>query len=203
MPKRPAARLIDSLLQGLRWCVSARVLGTLCAFAWGWAASTPHAAQPVTFDGLVVRVVDGDTFDVAVTAGGRRRIRIGGIDAPEMDQPYGRLSATHLRRLALRRPVTVQAIKRDQNGRWIGHAWIAAPEDCPEALGRCPRRLDLGLAQVSAGLAWHYKHYASEQTPGTRTRYASEEREARARRAGVWATRGPMPPWEWRQRRSR
>lgn len=163
----------------------------------------PREAPAGTIDGLVVRVVDGDTFDVAVSTGSRRRIRIGGIDAPEMDQPHGRLSAAHLRRLALRRPVTVQTINRDQNGRWIGHAWIAAPKDCPEALARCPRRLDLGLAQVSAGLAWHYKHYAAEQDPASRVHYASEERGARARRAGLWVTRSPLPPWEWRHRRSR
>ena len=64
----------------------------------------------------------------------------------------------------------------------------------------CPKTLDVGLAQITVGLAWHYKRYAPEQSEEDREHYAFAEEEARARRAGLWREREPVPPWEWRAR---
>jgi len=66
----------------------------------------------------------------------------------------------------------------------------------------CPKTLDAGLAQFTAGLAWHHKQYAQEQTPEVRERYASAELDARARRAGL-SDPNPVPPWEWRHMKPR
>ena len=55
----------------------------------------------------------------------------------------------------------------------------------------CPKTLDAGLAQITAGLAWHHKQYAQEQTPEERERYASAKLAARARRAGLWSDPNP------------
>jgi endonuclease YncB( thermonuclease family) len=60
---------------------------------------------------------------------------------------------------------------------------------------------DVGLAQVSAGLAWHYKAYQHEQTPEERTDYSRAENEARVSRLGLWAEPKPVPPSEWRRTR--
>ena len=59
---------------------------------------------------------------------------------------------------------------------------------------------DLGLLQVQAGLAWHFLRYAADQHPDERIAYARAEREARARRAGLWRDTAPVPPWQHRQR---
>jgi hypothetical protein len=38
--------------------------------------------------------------------------------------------------------------------------------------------LDVNLAQITVGLAWHYKKYAKDQTGEDRERYAFAEDEA-------------------------
>ena len=74
--------------------------------------------------------------------------------------------------------------------------WVQ-PLDCP----RCGKTLELGLAQISVGLAWWYRRYADEQSAGDGGRYKSEEEEARLRKRGLWADEAPVPPWELRKGR--
>jgi endonuclease YncB( thermonuclease family) len=59
---------------------------------------------------------------------------------------------------------------------------------------------DVGLAQVRAGLAWHFKRYAKEQSPLDRALYADAEMDARRRRVGLWAEPAPVAPWDFRSR---
>ena len=65
----------------------------------------------------------------------------------------------------------------------------------------CAKTVDAGLAQLSAGLAWHYKQYAKEQPRTERERYAAAETEAHLKRLGLWADPHPTAPWEWRRPR--
>ena len=58
--------------------------------------------------------------------------------------------------------------------------------------------LDVGLAQITQGLAWHYKAYAREQTAEDRARCADAEVVAKAKRVGLWGEKAPVAPWEWR-----
>ncbi len=62
----------------------------------------------------------------------------------------------------------------------------------------CPKTLDAGLAQLTVGLAWHYRQYAHEQDPQQRGQYEFAEIEARAKRAGLWRDPRAVPPWDWR-----
>jgi endonuclease YncB( thermonuclease family) len=53
---------------------------------------------------------------------------------------------------------------------------------------KTPRRWtfleDVNLGQIEAGLAWHYKEYAREQSAEDRKRYAEAEIEARGAQCG-------------------
>ena len=90
--------------------------------------------------------------------------------------------------------------KPDRYGRLVGKVWAVLPDArCQHAA--CPKTLDVGLTQISQGLAWHYKKYAHEQSEEDRERYAFAELEARARRAGLWRDPAPVAPWEWRRSR--
>ena len=51
---------------------------------------------------------------------------------------------------------------------------MGQPLDCPS----CGKTLDVGLAQISVGLAWWFSRYADEQSPEDRGRYRTEEEEA-------------------------
>jgi micrococcal nuclease len=69
-----------------RWLALLTVLlATAVAYGWrGQPAERPPAPQVATaLHGRVVRVVDGDTVDVQLPSG-KRRVRLIGIDTPEM-----------------------------------------------------------------------------------------------------------------------
>ncbi len=61
-------------------------------------------------------------------------------------------------------------------------------------------KIDTGLEQVKAGLAWHYKYYQREQSEEDRRLYSEAELEARVIQIGLWEDVEPMAPWEWRRR---
>lgn len=155
----------------------------------------PCAVFADTLTGRVVGIADGDTITVLDAVRQQHRIRVAGIDAPEKAQPFGQRSKENLSRLVLSKDVRIEWDKRDRYGRIIGKIWVQ-PSDCP----RCGLTLDAGLAQLSAGMAWWYRKYASEQSAEDRGRYEFEEDEARARRVGLWQEVDPVPPWDWRRK---
>jgi endonuclease YncB( thermonuclease family) len=137
--------------------------------------------------GRVVEVTDGDDITVRAARNAQRHIRLQGIDAPEYDQPFGDVSRENLARLVSGKTVKVLWNKRDSYDRIVGTVLVD---------GR-----DINLEQIKAGLAWHYKYYAGEQSPDERQRYAQAEHAARARKLGLWQEANPTPPWEHRRRR--
>jgi len=151
------------------------------------------------FEARVVKVIDGDTVEVMDAGRHRARVRLAGCDAPEKGQPYGSQSTRHLRSLVYRKSVTVKWYKKDDYHRLIGNVRVASPDACLDAGVTCERNIDVALAQIAAGMAWHYRHYEHEQSVAQRERYAHAEDEARRKRLGLWgARRKAIPPWTWR-----
>ena len=143
-------------------------------------------AQSETLRGMVVGVTDGDTVSVLTEDFQNLNIRVAGIDAPEKAQPYGSRSKWSLSACAYGRLAEIEASKRDRYGRIVGKVVVSG--------------VDCGLRQIEAGLAWHYKAYAKEQSAQDRARYAQAEEEARERRLGLWVQEEPQAPWEFRRR---
>lgn len=160
------------------------------------ALAMPAPGLAGTFTAKVVVVVDGDTVVVRDERARRHEIRIAGIDAPEIRQPYGVRSRSSLAELLYGRQVTVLWYKRDRYNRVLGRVFVTHDEPCGQTL--CPRSVDAGYAQIAAGLAWHDKEHLDEQAAEDRLRYARAEQEARSRRAGLWAESAPVPPWRYR-----
>lgn len=156
-----------------------------------FAASLACAAE---IAGLVVRVTDGDTVTVLDSSHMRYKVRLVGIDAPERHQPFGARSQQHLAALVDGKDVIVIWHKHDRYGRILGR--VLAPE-CDH--GACANTLDTGLAQLSAGLAWHYKQYQREQEPGERKSYTAAEQTARTKQEGLWQDASPVAPWDYRR----
>jgi endonuclease YncB( thermonuclease family) len=151
-------------------------------------AAEPRLHDPWESAGTVVRVFDGDTFDLKTADRGVVRVRFAGIDAPERGQAYSRKSTEHLQSLVQGRAVRVRCYKDDGNAREVCDVDVE---------GR-----DIGLAMIDAGFAWHFKRFEKEQADGARRAYAAAEDRARAARVGLWAiSEPPMPPWECRQRK--
>jgi len=170
---------------------SSLLLAALCVFA------TAARAAPHVLDVHVVAVADGDSLTVRDSNGVTYEVRLAGIDAPEHGQPYSRQSKASLVRMALGQDARIEWSERDGYGRLVAKAWVV-PADASCLASSCPRTLDTGLAQVTTGLAWHYKKYERDQSEQDRHRYADAETEARARRLGLWQDPAAAPPWDWR-----
>jgi endonuclease YncB( thermonuclease family) len=128
------------------------------------------------------------------------KVRLAGIDAQEKGQPFGERSKENLARLVAGKAVEVRWHKHDRYGRVVGQVWVTSPDARCQDSG-CPKTLDVDPAQITQGLAWHFKRYAHEQTDEDGERYAFAEVEARARRAGLWRDPEPVALWEWRRSR--
>jgi endonuclease YncB( thermonuclease family) len=143
------------------------------------------AAGAATLSGRVVAVHDGDTVTVLDANRQQYKIRLAGIDAPELKQAFGYRSKQHLSAMVYDRRVTVAWDKHDRYGRIIGKVLV----DCR----------DTNLEQVRAGMAWWYRQYARDQRPEDRRLYEEAGRVAREAKKGLWADARPVPPWEWRR----
>ena len=172
--------------------------GRAVVLALSLLLASPASAADL-LEGRVVRIADGDTLTVLTNSQSQVKVRLAGIDAPERAQPFGERSKQNLARLVAGKPVEVRWHKRDRYGRVVGQVWVVSPDARCQG-GGCPKTLDAGLAQVTVGLAWHYKKYAGEQSEEDRERYAFAEVEARAKRAGLWREADAVAPWEWRGR---
>ncbi|MEY2855680.1 MAG: hypothetical protein RL030_2812, partial [Pseudomonadota bacterium] len=132
----------------------------------------------------VVAVADGDTITVLDSNNLKHRIRLAGIDAPEKGQPFSERSKQALSELVHDRTVRIQWSKTDAYGRFVAKVFVEGG--------------DVNLAQVDAGLAWHYKQFEKEQSASDRKAYAAAEHQARARHIGIWSQPDPVPPWDLR-----
>lgn len=121
----------------------------------------------------VVKVTDGDTVHVLDQTITKHKIRLGGIDAPERKQAFGKKSTKNLASYIAGKYIEVEYDKRDRYGRIIGKLLKDGQ--------------DINLKQIKDGYAWHYKKYSKEQTKLDRALYSSAEIEARNARIGLWS----------------
>ncbi len=125
----------------------------------------------------VASVHDGDTLTLA----DGRKIRLAGIDAPEISQPLGRQSRDHLKRLVIGRNITVVCRSK---------SYQRAVCDVYDA-GRL-----LNLAMVQDGWAYDYPTYS-------KGKFKAAEEEARKKRRGIWRAGSLVKPWDYRHGRKR
>lgn len=138
------------------------------------------AAREV-FVGKVSFVSDGDTLWVRPEAGGPpRKLRIDGIDAPEICQAGGADSRDALAAYVMNHRVEVTVRRYDDYGRGLARLVL--------------EKRDLGAHLVSSGQAWSYR-WGSSQGP-----YAYEEVLARQARPGLFASHRPELPRDFRKR---
>ncbi|XP_038995659.1 uncharacterized 38.1 kDa protein-like [Hibiscus syriacus] len=107
------------------------------------------------------------------------RIRLRGIDAPESSMPYGKEAKAELVKLIQGKCLSVVVYDEDRYGRCVGDIYCDG-KFVQEVL-------------LKKGLAWHYSAYDN------RVELENWEKEARAKRVGLWASTNPEKPWEWRK----
>lgn len=153
------------------------LMGLLIAGDIGVAQRTADSTHRLdlvgrTFDARVVRVADGDTLEALLPGESRPiRIRLEGIDAPEVGEVFSREAHTFLQALVGRATVRVNGRTLDNYGRLVARV-AAGGQDASTAL-------------VRAGLACHA--YARDAA------LAREESQARAFGLGFWSASSRKP----------
>jgi endonuclease YncB( thermonuclease family) len=158
---------------------------------------TAVAAERRSLEMRVVSITDGDTITARDALNTQHKVRLAGIDSPEAEQPFGSRSKQHLSQLLQNKAVLIEWSKTDRYGRLIATVRVPGAGAC--AAPPCPPVVDVSLAQLRAGMAWHDKEFEKEQTPRERREYAAAEQQARAGKTGLWADKNPVAPSEWRR----
>jgi micrococcal nuclease len=135
--------------------------------------------------GRVVRVLDGDTYEV-LTVGQPVRVRLLGVDAPELSQPFGREAADSVTRLLYGQQVWLTRKGIDLYGRTLASLRVVTPAR--------PGGMALDSVLVVRGWAW-----AFDPTHALAARAGQQMAAQRAGR-GLWkcGTEAPVPPKVWR-----
>ena len=113
--------------------------------------SRPVTPRPAPYDEGHVRrrelrgrawVIDGDTIAIQ-----RIKIRLAGIDAPELDEPWGKKSKWEMMRLCKGQIVTAKLTGETSYDRVVGTCFL-------------PDGRDLGAELIKAGLALDFAHFS-------------------------------------------
>ena len=161
-------------------CTTVGCLAIVAALLTG---CTPTATEPAPELVEVTRVADGDTLTVAYPSGRTTRVRLLGIDAPEIshDGHESECGADAARKalqdLVLRRGVTLTADPQtdsvDRFGRRLAYVDLDG--------------IDVGRHQIQGGYAeaWYPR---SEPRPERHANYLQAQRAAQESRVGAWAS---------------
>lgn len=134
--------------------------------------------------GRVVRIIDGDILAILDSGNIKHRVRLLAIDTPEPGQPFGKRAAQNLAGLANNRAARVDWHKKDRWQQLIGTVWVHSPDTRCQT-DNCLNTLDVGMAQLTQGLAWHVERCAKAQTEEKREQHAFAEYEAQAKGIGL------------------
>ena len=144
-------------------------------------------ASVLAWSGQVVAVHDGDTITVQDEDGKKHKVRIYGVDTPELNQPYGKAAKAMTERVVLGKTVQIiptqerKSYKRQVGGIVMLDALVVLQD-----------------VLVSTGLAWVDDRYCKLQVCDFWRMHQRDAKEAHPPR-GLWSEEGSVPPWQWRR----
>lgn len=137
----------------------------------------------LAYEAKVIGVTDGDSITVLMPDNKEVKVRLYGIDCPEMRQPFGRVAKRATAALAAGKTVDVEVVETDRYGRSV-------------ALVTLPDGQNLSRQLLREGMAWVYTQYCKRPECDA---WRGVEFVARDAGRGLWRDPQAMPPWEWRK----
>ena len=137
-------------------------------------------------NGVISRVIDADTVVIKSDQGINYKVRLLGIDAPEINQVYGKEATIYLSNKVLGKNLRVLGENKDRYHRLLGKLILNGN--------------DINLDLVKNGMAWHYKFYKKSQEKKDQLLYSNAEKYAKVNKLGLWEKKMPVPPWQWRKK---
>jgi len=140
-----------------------------------------------TLDGKILKIIDGDTVHFQPNNDdGYKKLRLVGIDAPEMKQPFGQQSRQCLANLINNKPVQIISYGEDRYKRILAKILI--------------EKIDINLAMIKNGCAWFYRRYKNTLNMDDQFLYDQAEIFAIENKKGLFSIQGSEAPWDWRKK---
>lgn len=146
-------------------------------------------ADGAEITGTITDVPDSDVLLLRTAEKTLHRIRLNGIDAPELKQDFGTTAQAELSQLVKDKTVRVVTHSEDRGGQIIGDVYVKLSDSADETF--------LNVHLVTQGLAWHFVRYAPDNKV-----LADSEKKARDAKAGLWKEGTPTAPWDWRRQQA-
>jgi micrococcal nuclease len=127
----------------------------------------------------VLSIHDGDTFTI-IDHEQKKKVRLQGIDAPELAQEYGKESQQHLSNIIFNQEIKLVVTGKDKYGRILANAYLDT--------------LWINRDMILTGNAWHYKKYSKDTT------LSKAEIYAQSKKLGFWAL-NIEPAWIFRKKK--
>ena len=138
-----------------------------------------HAAS---LSGKVIDVESGDLLTI-YNLNRPVKVRLLGVDAPELSQAFGDVAKEHLSVLVLDKFVTVEYWALGEHNSLIGRVLLE---------GR-----DIGAQMIRDGAAWYDSTNSRPLSDVDCEVYAKSQEAAESEKRGLWETGGAVAPWEF------
>jgi micrococcal nuclease len=139
-------------------------------------------AKAASLYGKVIEVNSGDVITI-FNLNRPVRVKLLGVDAPEMNQAFGDVAKRHLYDLVF------------DKGVLVNYSGIAADKSLT---GRVSLNdVDIGAQMIRDGAAWFDLNNMDRLSASDREVYQQSEQAARSEKRGLWQQANPVAPWEF------
>jgi len=159
--------------------IFSRCLVFLCGFVFFLPSASVRAAS---LFGKVIEVNSGDVITIS-NLNRPVRVRLLGVDAPEMDQTFGDVAKKHLSDLVYDKSVLVEYSGISADSSLTGRVFL--------------NDADIGAQMIRDGAAWVDVNNVTRLREADRGVYQQSEVAARSERRGLWQAENPIAPWEF------
>lgn len=132
--------------------------------------------------GKVIEVNSGDVITI-FNLNRPVRVKLVGVDAPEMNQAFGDVAKKHLTDLVFDRAVLVQYSGISSDSSLTGRVLL--------------NDADIGAQMIRDGVAWFDPNESDRLAATDREVYQQSEQAARNERRGLWQQASPTAPWDY------
>lgn len=157
------------------------IIALIFSFNQGFNAFLPQQNLEKELTGKVSKVIDGDTIELLTKENpynhiAKLKIRLYGIDAPELKQAYGKEAKEFLSALILKQEVSLIIENKDKYDRFVGTLFLKGQ--------------DINKEMVKNGYAHAYESFSKK--------YLAEQANAKMFKLGLWQDERVMSPSEFR-----
>ena len=151
------------------------------------STSLSGIALSSNLNGKIIKIIDGDTvYFQANNDDGYKKLRLVGIDAPEMKQPFGKESRQCLANLINNKLVQIITYGEDRYKRTLAKIII--------------EKIDINQAMIKNGCAWFYRRYKNTLGKDDQVMYDKAEIFAIENKKGLFSNQEAEAPWVWRKK---